>query len=141
MRIQLGYPGADAERALLQGVSRRDMLTTLSPCVDAEELKAMRTGIARVHASSALIDYIQALIRHTRLTTEFVSGLSPRAGLALLHAARAWALMDGRAEVLPEDVQAVAPGVVGHRLHVSAQHGRVNGVDVAARLIDAVAIP
>jgi len=141
MRIQLGYPGADAERALLQGVSRRDMLSTLAPCVDAEELKAMRTGIARVHASSALIDYIQALIRHTRLTTEFVSGLSPRAGLALLHAARAWALMDGRAEVLPEDVQAVAPGVVGHRLHVSAQHGRVNGVDVAARLIDAVAIP
>jgi len=141
MRIQLGYPGAEAERALLQGVSRRDMLTKLAPCLNAEELSAMRSGIARVHASPALIDYIQALIRHTRLTTEFVSGLSPRAGLALLHAARAWALMDGRAEVLPEDVQAVTPGVVGHRLHVNAQHGRVNGVDVAARLIDAVAIP
>jgi MoxR-like ATPase len=59
----------------------------------------------------------------------------------LLHAARAWALMDGRAEVLPEDVQAVLPGVVGHRLHASPEHGRVNGVDVAGRLLDAVAIP
>jgi len=141
MRIQLGYPGADAERALLQGVSRRDMLSTLTPCVDMDELAEMRAGIARVHVAPALIDYLQALIRHTRTTPEFVSGLSPRAGLALLHAARAWALMDGRAEVLPEDVQAVIPGVVGHRLHASGQHGRVNGVDVAARLIDAVAIP
>ena len=69
------------------------------------------------------------------------AGLSPRAGLALLQAARAWALMDGRGEVLPEDVQAVVPGVVGHRLHTSDLHGRINGADVAARLIDAVPIP
>ena len=141
MRIQLGYPGADAERALLQGTSRRDLLNRLDPCMNAEELAELRQGVDRVHTSSALIDYLQALIRHTRTAADFAGGLSPRAGLALLHAARAWALMDGRQEVVPEDVQSVIPGVVGHRLHTSNQHGRVNGVDVAARLIDAVAIP
>ena len=141
MRIQLGYPGADAERALLQGTSRRDLLSRLEACMSAEELAELRRGVDRVHASSALIDYLQALIRHTRTTADFAAGLSPRAGLALLHAARAWALMDGRKEVVPEDVQSVIPGVVGHRLHASDQHGRVNGVDVAARLISAVAIP
>jgi MoxR-like ATPase len=141
MRIELGYPGADAERALLQGESRRDMLSHLAPCMDRAEFESIRVGVSRVHAASALIDYLQALIRHTRTATDFANGLSPRAGLALLHAARAWALMDGRAEVLPEDVQAVLPGVVGHRLHASPEHGRVNGVDVAGRLLDAVAIP
>lgn len=141
MRIHLGYPGADAERALLQGTSRRDMLNELKACMSPEELAELRLGVGRVHASPALIDYLQALIRHTRTSSEFLSGLSPRAGLALLHAARAWALMDGRGEVLPEDLQAVIPGVVGHRLHASGQHGKVNGADVAASLICAVAIP
>ena len=141
MRVQLGYPGPEAERALLQGVPRRDMLTRLEPCMDQPELASIRDGVSRVHAAPALIDYLQALIRHTRTSADFANGLSPRAGLALLHAARAWALMDGRAEVLPEDVQAVLPPVVGHRLHATPQHGRVNGVDVAGRLIDAVAIP
>jgi len=141
MRIQLGYPGADAERTLLEGTSRRDLLNRLEPCMSADELADLRGGVTRVHSSSALIDYLQALIRHTRTSTDFASGLSPRAGLALLQAARAWALMDGRKEVLPEDVQAVIPGVVGHRLHASGQHGRVNGVDVASRLVSAVAIP
>ncbi|MCC6530984.1 MAG: MoxR family ATPase [Burkholderiales bacterium] len=141
MRIQLGYPGPDAERALLQGSSRRDLLNRLEPCTGPAELASLRDGVTRVHAAPALIDYLQALIQHTRASTEFAGGLSPRAGLALLHAARAWALMDGRSEVLPEDVQAVIPGVVGHRLHAAGQHGRINGVDVAARLIAAVAIP
>ncbi len=141
MRIHLGYPGAEAERALLQGTSRRDMLNELKACMSPEELAELRLGVGRVHASPALIDYLQALIRHTRTSSEFLSGLSPRAGLALLHAARAWALMDGRGEVLPEDLQAVIPGVVGHRLHASGQHGKVNGADVAASLICAVAIP
>jgi len=141
MRIQLGYPGAEAERALLQGTSRRDMLNDLKPCMSPAELAELQQGVTRVHASPALIDYLQALIRHTRASTDFAGGLSPRAGLSLLQAARAWALMDGRREVLPEDVQAVIPGVVGHRLHSSGQHGRINGVDVAARLIASVAIP
>ncbi|MGH8663524.1 MAG: AAA family ATPase [Burkholderiales bacterium] len=141
MRIQLGYPGADAERALLQGTSRRTLLNQLEPCIDPEELANLCAGVTRVHASAALIDYLQALIRYTRTAPELAAGLSPRAGLALLQAARAWALMDARGEVLPEDVQAVIPGVVGHRLHSSDPHGRINGVDVASRLIEAVAIP
>ena len=107
----------------------------------SRELESIRDGVSQVHASAALIDYLQALILHTRSSADFANGLSPRAGLALLHAARAWALMDGRSDVLPEDVQAVLPPVVGHRLHATPQHGRVNGVDVAGRLIDAVAIP
>jgi len=141
MRIQLGYPGVEAERALLQGTSRRDMLNGLKPCMRPEELVELQQGVTRVHAAPALIDYLQALIRHTRNSTDFAGGLSPRAGLSLLQAARAWALMDGRSEVIPEDVQAVIPGVVGHRLHASGQHGRINGVDIAARLISSVAIP
>jgi MoxR-like ATPase len=141
MRIQLGYPGADAERALLEGTSRRDLLSRLEPCMNPAELSELRAGVTRVHTSPALIDYLQAIIYHTRTTSDLTGGLSPRAGLALLHAARAWTLMDGRSEVLPEDVQAVVPGVVGHRLHASGQHGRVNGVDVASRLIAAVPIP
>jgi MoxR-like ATPase len=141
MRIQLGYPGVEAERALFEGTSRRAMLNELQACMSVEELAELRQGVTRVHAAPALIDYLQALVRHTRTSTDFAGGLSPRAGLALLHAARAWALMDGRAEVLPEDVQAVIPGVVGHRLHAGGQHGRINGVDVAARLVAAVAIP
>lgn len=141
MRIRLGYPGADAERALLQASPRRALLSRIEPCIGADELASLCAGVARVHASAALIDYVQALIRHTRTAPELTSGLSPRAGLALLQAARAWALMDARGEVLPEDVQAVTPGVVGHRLHAADPHGRINGVDVAARLIEAVAIP
>lgn len=141
MRIELGYPGPEAERALLQGSSRRDMLAKLAQCMSPVELAALCEAVGQVHAAPALIDYIQALIRHSRSTTEFTAGLSPRAGLAMLQAARAWAMMDGRAEVLPEDVQAVIPGVIGHRLHMSNQHGRVNGADCAKRLIDAVAIP
>lgn len=141
MRIQLGYPGADAERALLQGTSRRTLLSQLEPCIGPEELANLCAGVTRVHASAALIDYLQALIRYTRTAPELAAGLSPRAGLALLQAARAWALMDARSEVLPEDVQAVIPGVVGHRLHSSDPHGRINDVDVASRLIEAVAIP
>jgi MoxR-like ATPase len=141
MRIHLGYPGADAERALLQGTSRRTLLSQLEPCIGPEELANLCAGVNRVHASPALIDYVQALIRHTRNAPEFAVGLSPRAGLALLQAARAWALMDGRGEVLPEDVQAIVPGVVGHRLHTSTPHGRSNGAEVAERLIAAVAIP
>jgi MoxR-like ATPase len=141
MRIELGYPGAEAERALLEGTSRRALLAALQPCIDPAELADLRAGVQRVYASSALIDYLQVLIRHTRNAPEYTSGLSPRAGLALLQAARAWALMDGRTEVLPEDVQAVIPGIVGHRLHTVGARGRTEGTQIAAQLIDAVPIP
>jgi MoxR-like ATPase len=141
MRIQLGYPGAEAERALLQGQDRRDVLLTLRAALRADELATMQQEVQRVHAAPALLDYVQALVQYTRTSPEYTTGLSPRAALALLHAARAWALVSGRHHVVPEDVQAVLPGVVSHRLAPGPEASRMNGSDVAQHLIKEVAIP
>jgi MoxR-like ATPase len=141
MRIELGYPDTGAERALLQGQDRRDLLEALTPCMEVKTLVELQARTRRVHSSSALLDYVQALVNHTRRSADYLNGLSPRAALALLHVARAWALMDGREHVVPEDVQAVLPGVIGHRLVAAGQVTRANGVDIAQRLIDQVPIP
>ncbi|MBI3918120.1 MAG: MoxR family ATPase [Betaproteobacteria bacterium] len=141
MRIELGYPDSDAERALLQGEDRRDLLTQLKPCMESRTLIELQRAAQQVYTAGALLDYVQALVGHTRRSVEFVHGLSPRAALAVLHAARAWALMEDRNHVLPEDVQAVLPGVVGHRLALAGETGRVNGADVAEQLIKQVPIP
>ena len=141
MRIELGYPDAGAERALLQGADRRDLLPQLAPCMQPADLAALQRTARGVHASSALLDYLQALVEFSRRSPDYVNGLSPRAALALLNAARAWAMMEGRTEVLPDDVQAIVPGVVGHRLHVARDDTRINGADVAMQLIEAVPIP
>ena len=141
MRIELGYPDAEAERALLMGQDRRDLLETLTPCMDARMLIELQARARRVHASGALLDYVQAVVQYTRRSAQYMSGLSPRAALALLHVARAWALMGGREHVLPEDVQAVLPGVVGHRLAAAGQVTRADGVHIAQHLLDQVPIP
>jgi MoxR-like ATPase len=141
MRIELGYPDADAERALLMGQDRRDLLETLSPCMDLKTLMALQGHARTVHTSSALLDYVQAVVQYTRRSAQFTSGLSPRAALALLHAARAWALMGGREHVLPEDVQAVMPGVIGHRLTAAGQLTRLDGAHIAHHLLEQVPIP
>jgi len=141
MRIELGYPDAVAERALLQGVDRRDLIPQLAPCMQPGDLVAQQLSARQVHASPAMLDYLQALIDYSRKSPDYVSGLSPRASLALLNAARAWAMMDDRKQVLPEDVQAIVPGVVGHRLSVARDNTRINGADVAEQLIEAVPIP
>jgi MoxR-like ATPase len=143
MRIELGYPDASAERALLRGENRRDLLERIQPCMQPAELLALQREAQQVHVSDALLDYVQALVGHTRRSADFVSGLSPRAALALAQAARAWALLDARKHVVPEDVQAVLPGVVGHRLSPAgiARDAAANSTDVAARLIQSVAIP
>jgi len=135
MRIELGYPEPLAERALLQGSDRRDMIAHLKPCLAEGQLAAMQAQVAALHASDALVDYVQALLAHSRLSPEFDCGLSPRAGLAILRAAKAWALMDGRDFVLPEDVQTILPAVAGHRL-------RAAGVaNAGVQLLHAVPIP
>jgi MoxR-like ATPase len=139
MRIELGYPDAQAERALLRGEDRRDLLQQLTPRMQPEELIALQREAQQVHTSDALLDYIQALVDHTRRSLGFAGGLSPRAALALVHASRAWALLDARTHVVPEDVQAILPGVVSHRLHTSGDAG--GSADVAARLVQGVAIP
>ena len=145
MRIELGYPDRQAERALLAGADRRTLLATLPPMLQADELKQLQDATALVHASPALIEYVQALAEYTRRSSDFANGLSPRATLGLLAAARAWAFLDGRPHVLPEDVQAVLPGVVAHRLHASGELGgssaKSGGDALGRHLIEAVPVP
>lgn len=104
------------------------------------QLLELQKAVTAVVVSDALIDYVQALINHTRDSARFEMGLSPRAGLALLHASQAWAMMAGRHQVLPEDVQAIAPSVVGHRLR-PVTNGETKILDAAQELLRNVAIP
>jgi MoxR-like ATPase len=125
MCISLGYPDAAAERALLMGEDRRQMLKHLAPAMTPAELSAAQQALRQVHAAPALIDYVQALAQASRQNGFFAEGLSPRAALALLQAARAWAALEGRDHVLPEDVQAVLVPVCAHRLRPlkASSHG------------------
>ena len=141
MRIHLGYPDAAAERTLLEGRERRDMISDLAPAMATGELLSLQKKVREVYSAPALIDYLQALVAYTRQSPDFVNGLSPRAGLYLLNAARAWAFMDGRNEVLPEDVQAILPGVAGHRLYPVNGYASLGSTQLAERLIAEVAIP
>jgi len=140
MKIALGYPDREAERELLAGADRREMIAGLAPALDPEQLPALQQAAARVHVGAALIDYVQALVAHTRNSPDYQFGLSPRAALALLAAARAWAWLDGRDHALPEDIQAVLPSVAVHRLRPSGQTP-VAADAIAAALIEAVPLP
>jgi len=141
MRIQLGYPDAQAERGLLAGVERREIVSKLTPQMEAAELLTLQQQAKQVFVSPALLDYVQAIVRHTRESSHYVHGLSPRAGLSLLAAARAWAMLDERDAAIPEDVQAVLPGVASHRLQSVQETQRRDGDQLAHELIEAVAIP
>lgn len=125
MRLSIGYPDAAAERELLAGVDRRSQIASLEPILRPDTLLTLQRRVTRVHATEDLLAYIQALLHATRAGDLFIAGLSPRAGIALLNAARAHALLDGRDHVRPEDVQAVLTPVVGHRLAVI--HGGPDG--------------
>ena len=116
LRISLEYPNADAERALLTGEDRAELIGRLSPCLDVQDIDRLRARARAVLASPALLDYLQALLAASRKHGDARVGLSPRAGLALLAAARAWALLGGREYVIPEDLQAVFVAVAAHRL-------------------------
>ncbi|MCO2172977.1 AAA family ATPase [Pseudomonas aeruginosa] len=120
MRLSLGYPGRAAERSLLLGEARRALLPRLEPLLDHAALAAFQAEVPKVRASDALVDYVLRLVEATRTQPAFALGLSPRGSLALLAAARAWALLAGRDYVIPEDVQAVLPAVAGHRLRDQA---------------------
>ncbi|NHA14798.1 MoxR family ATPase [Thioalkalivibrio sp. XN279] len=138
MRIRLGYPERALERELLRGEDRRALLRRLPAAAAPAALLRLREEVSRVHASEALLDYVQALVAWSREHPGYGAGLSPRAAIALLRAARAWALLDGRHAVIPEDVQAVTPAVVGHRLRTE---GESTGDDPGERLVAAVPIP
>jgi MoxR-like ATPase len=116
MRIALGYPDPAAERELLAGEDRRNLLAALEPALSIDQLLALQQQVDAVHVAGALLDYVQALLAYSREAPAFAAGLSPRAGIGLVRAARAWSLLAGRDSVLPEDVQAVLPSIVGHRL-------------------------
>jgi len=141
MRIELGYPDREAERTLLQGAERREMIAGLDACLAPGDLMDLQAMVKTVHAAGPLLDYIQSLVEHSRRSPDYATGLSPRAALALLHASRAWALIEDRDKVVPEDVQAVLPGVAGHRLRPVHDGMRVSSIDKANALISAVPIP
>ncbi|MBD7977498.1 AAA family ATPase [Serpens gallinarum] len=138
MRLSLGYPARSAERALLLGTARRDLLPRLQALLDHAELARVQESVALVRVSDALVDYVLRLAEATRRESQFACGLSPRGSLALLGAARAWAYLAGRDYVIPEDVQAVLPAVAGHRLRERAQQGEQDGGGLVRWLLDYV---
>jgi MoxR-like ATPase len=116
MCLSLGYPDAAAERALLMGEDRRAMLKALPAVMNGAELAGAQRSLRQIHTSASLVDYVHALVQASRQNGSFAEGLSPRAGLALMQASRAWAALEGRDHVIPEDVQAVLVPVCAHRL-------------------------
>lgn len=137
MRLSLGYPEPAAERSLFAGENRRPQV--LTPQITPAELLTAQTTVERVHLAPALLDYLQALVGHTRTSGRFLHGLSPRAGLGVARAARAWAWLHDRDYVIPEDVQAIFPSVAGHRLQDA--EGLTGGDAAADAVLAAVAIP
>lgn len=121
LRMALGYPNAESERALLTGADRRELIAQAQPLLSADDVLALRRAVDGVHASEALVGYVQALLARSRTHPGVRVGLSPRAGIALLRAARAYALLLGRTHVLPEDVQALFVAVAAHRLVAEAE--------------------
>ncbi|NMG45201.1 AAA domain-containing protein [Aromatoleum toluvorans] len=139
LRIRLGYPDRNAERALLMGEDRRELLERQQPVIQPEDLLALQQAAHSITVSARLVDYVQALLASTRHNPELSAGLSPRAGLGLIAAARAWALTDGRDHVLPEDVQTVFPHVAAHRLHFAGD-GRSVTPEALGQLIRDVTV-
>ena len=120
MRISLGYPSPQAERSLYKGVDPRERLKTMEPMVSLEQLNTIQNKVLEIKATDQLLDYVQRLVDFTRYDEDFTYGLSPRGAIALLRAAKAWALIHKREYVLPEDIQIVLPSVVGHRVRGKA---------------------
>ncbi|MBF0274646.1 MAG: AAA family ATPase [Nitrospinae bacterium] len=123
MRIVLGYPDPTAERLLLKGNDRHEMIEGITRCINDEQLKAIQQEVTKVNATDTLLDYVQKIVEFTRNTPEIAFGLSPRASMALLRSAQSWAYLEGRNHVIPEDVQAVLPSVVEHRVRGYIQDG------------------
>jgi MoxR-like ATPase len=137
MRIELGYPDHKAERELLTGIKRYQLIEKLDAQLSLQQLEAIQKSITEIYVSDALLDYLQALIDFTRSSEDFSAGLSPRAGLALLTAAKAWAFIEQRDSVIPEDIQAVFAAVAGHRL----QAGHADSQAIVAPILHKVQIP
>ncbi len=137
MRIELGYPDHKAERELLTGIKRYLLIEKLEAHLSPQQLETIQQNITEIYASEALLDYLQALIDFTRRSADFPIGLSPRASLALLTAAKAWAFIEQRDNVIPEDIQAVFAAVAGHRL----QPGQSDSHAIVTPILHKVQIP
>ena len=142
MRIHLGYPNASAERELLAGTDRRKLLADAPAVLTPEQLLTLQTQVDTIHVAPRLLDYVQALLAESRRNASAHNGLSPRAGLGILRSARAWALLEQREFVSPEDIHAVLPAVAGHRLQNSLEtfEGAIMTGPVDA-LLEAVPVP
>jgi MoxR-like ATPase len=140
MRISLGYPDRAAERALFSGADRRDMVEQLGNTLSPIELQALQQQVQAVHAADPLLDYVQDLIAASRSGRWFLQGLSPRAGIAVIRAAKAQALLSGRDYVAPDDVQAILPQTVAHRLIPVGDAGR-GPVEQVRAMLEAVPLP
>ncbi|MFY9976273.1 MAG: MoxR family ATPase [Chromatiaceae bacterium] len=140
MRIRLGYPAAAQEKVLLAGEDRRAMVERQGPVLSPSDLARLQGQVTQIHAAPPVIDYCHELLLFTRRSGHFVHGLSPRAGIGLLRAAKAWALLGGRAYVIPEDIQAVLPSVAVHRLMGADGVGRLDQDETAALLLSAVPV-
>jgi len=141
MRLELGYPNEENERALLTGTDRRKLLASVVSSLTPELLESLQDEVQKVHMSDPLIDYIQALVRYTRESPEIETGLSPRGALALVAASRAHAFIENHSGVFPDDVQAVFPAVAGHRLKPASGSGHRSPPDMTRHILTAVAIP
>ena len=139
LRLSLGYPDPAAERALLAGEDRRELIARATPVLGDEDVVRLRRAVAGVHASPALIDYVQALLARSRHAPGVRVGLSPRAGIALLRAARAHALLQGRDHATPADVQALFGAVAAHRLVPEVDAGG-DGAALALSILQDVAV-
>jgi MoxR-like ATPase len=137
MRLSLGYPSREAEKQLLSERERRETLGELQAILSSGQLLAAQNVVSKIIVSPALIDYLLALVSNTRIHTGLKQGLSPRAGLALKRAAQAWAFLEGRPGVLPEDIQAVFTAVAAHRLVVGE---REDAVRICEHLLKTTAI-
>ncbi len=140
MRISLGYPDRAAERALLTGADRRDLVAQLPSLLTAQELQQLQQQVLAVHTAAPLLDYVQDLIAATRSAQWFVQGLSPRAGIAIVRAAKAQALLSGRNYVAPDDVQAILPQTIAHRLIPTLDSGR-GAVEQVRAMVQGVPLP
>lgn len=125
MRISLGYPDREAERSVLTGEGSAGAMEALQSGMDQATVQKIQEKVARIHVSGHVLDYLQDILEFTRTAPEFRIGLSPRAGLALLNASRAWAYIQGRDYAIPEDLQEILPWTAGHRLKPDRDHGRL----------------
>ena len=140
MRIEIGHPSREAERKLLLGVSRESLLTQLEPIFNAQDLLEIQKMVSQVHISEAIVDYLQDIIAMTRTQKDSGNGLSPRGALCLVSASRAWAYLQNRQMVLPEDVQAVAISVMSHRLNPSEDLTGETGKQISENILKSVLV-